>query len=107
MEENKKEVVPMQKEVAPMKQEEFEAYLKQKMEDYKQWSFLRNYVIAAQTFKSVNRAIKRGHISIQGYIAPKRPFNNRANTCKRKGAHSRFMNEYKKKLYERVRQVED
>ena len=51
MEENKKEIAPMQ-------QEEFEAYLKEKMEDYKQWSFLRNYVIAAQTFKSVNRAFK-------------------------------------------------
>jgi hypothetical protein len=100
MEENKKEIAPMQ-------QEEFEAYLKEKIEEYKKGSFLRNYIIAAQTFKSVNRAIKRGHISIQGYIAPKRPFNNRANTCKRKGAHSRFMNEYKKNLYERVRQVEN
>ena len=48
-----------------------------------------------------NRAYRRGH-HIQNH-----PFNNRANTCKRKGAHSRFMNEYKKKLYERVRQVED
>jgi hypothetical protein len=54
-----------------------------------------------------NRALKRGHITIDGTIIPRRPFNNRANTCKRKGAHSRFMNEYKKKLYERVRQVED
>ena len=34
-----------------------------------------------------------------GTILPKRPFNNRANTSKRKGVHSRVMNEQKKEAY--------
>ena len=40
-----------------------------------------------------NRAYRRGH-HIQN-----RPFNNRANTCKRKGKHSRQFNELKKTVY--------
>lgn len=40
-----------------------------------------------------NRAYRRGnHI-------PNHPFNNRANTCKRKGKHSRQFNEIKKTVY--------
>lgn len=40
-----------------------------------------------------NRAYRRGnHI-------PNHPFNNRANTCKRKGKHSRLFNEIKKTVY--------
>ena len=35
--------------------------------------------------------------------APKRPFNYRGNTCKRKGKHSRVTNELKKKIYEELR----
>lgn len=94
------------KEITPMQQEEFEKYLREKMDDYKVQSFLRNYIIAANTFRSANRAFKRGHISVQGYIVPKRPFNNRANTCKRKGSHSRTMNEYKKLLYGQIKRAE-
>lgn len=30
-------------------------------------------------FKSIRRAIRRGHISFKGIIYPKRPFNNRKN----------------------------
>ena len=40
-----------------------------------------------------NRAYRRGH-HIQNH-----PFNNRANTCKRKGKHSRPYNEIKKTIY--------
>lgn len=40
-----------------------------------------------------NRAYRRGH-HIQNH-----PFNNRANTCKRKGKHSRQFNELKKTVY--------
>lgn len=40
-----------------------------------------------------NRAYRRGH-HIQNH-----PFNNRANTCKRKGKHSRLFNEIKKTVY--------
>ena len=41
-----------------------------------------------QFFKSPSRAIKRGNASIYGDIYPKRPFNNKKNTCKRKGKYS-------------------
>ena len=40
-----------------------------------------------------NRAYRRGH-HIQNH-----PFNNRANTCKRKRKHSRQFNEIKKTVY--------
>lgn len=40
-----------------------------------------------------NRAYRRGH-HIQNH-----PFNNIANTCKRKGKHSRQFNELKKTVY--------
>lgn len=40
-----------------------------------------------------NRAYRRGQ-HIQNH-----PFNNRANTCKRKGKHSRPYNELKKTIY--------
>lgn len=44
-----------------------------------------------------NRAFRRGqHI-------PNHPFNNRANTCKRKNKTSRSTNEQKKKIYERLK----
>lgn len=38
--------------------------------------FLQTF-IAVQRFKSVRRAIRRGHVSMSGVIYPKRPFNNR------------------------------
>lgn len=40
-----------------------------------------------------NRAYRRGH------HIPNHPFNNRANTCKRKRKHSRQFNEIKKTVY--------
>lgn len=50
--------------------------------------------------RSIRRAIKRGRIVGETLtLAPKRPFNNRANTCKRKGAHSRNMNVAKQRIY--------
>jgi hypothetical protein len=53
--------------------------------------------IAFQKFKSVNRAIKRGHVSPVGMIYPKRPFNNRKVTLGRK------VNEDKKSIYARIK----
>lgn len=50
-------------------------------------------------FKSINRAIKRGHVSPNGELYPKRPFNNRCNTSSVKNHHSRQLNENKKKIY--------
>ena len=54
-------------------------------------------------YKSVMRAIKRGHIAPNGITIPKRPFNNRGNTCVR-GKDSRETNSYKKMMYERIKQ---
>lgn len=44
---------------------------------------------AVSKYKSVARAIRR-------------PFNNRVNTSRRAGVHSRTMNEYKKNIYGRL-----
>ena len=40
---------------------------------------------AVSKYKSVARAIRRGDVTKYGTIAPKRPFNNRANTSRRAG----------------------
>lgn len=58
-------------------------------------------------FKSIRRAIRRGLVSPLGYIYPKRPFHNKANTCKRKGHHSRSINERKKVIYEHLKKRTD
>ena len=54
---------------------------------------------AVGRYKSVRRAIKRNHVTEEGVLIPKRPFNNRANTSKKKKAHSRSTNEYKRNIY--------
>lgn len=61
------------------------------------------YFAAANKFKSVNRAIRRGNVTDWGLIIPKKPFNNRANTSERKGVHSRVHNENKKAIYAELR----
>lgn len=53
---------------------------------------------AVSKFRSINRAIKRGHVSPWGDIYPKRPFNNR--TARN---NSRPLNELKKQLYGQLR----
>lgn len=69
----------------PVSQEEFEQQIKKIAENnrnkvYNDFEegiiYLRNYY-AVGLFKSVRRAIKRGHVSIFGDIYPHRPFNNR------------------------------
>ena len=64
-----------------------------------------NHIRYQGFIKSVGRAIRRGRLSIQGYLVPKRPFNNRSNTSNRAGVHSRTANEFKKQLYESIRRV--
>lgn len=54
---------------------------------------------AVRKFKSVRRAIRRGHVSPIGEILPRRPFNNRKPT---KG---RYINESKKIIYGRLKQL--
>lgn len=49
---------------------------------------------AVSRFKSVNRAIRRGHVSPLGFVYPKRPFNNKSNKN-----NSRPFNELKKQIY--------
>lgn len=47
---------------------------------------------AVKRYKSIRRAIRRGHVSLDGYIYPKRPFNN--------ARHSRnSLNDRKKVIY--------
>ena len=53
---------------------------------------------AVSKFKSVKRAWRRGHISIYGFIYPKRPFNNR--TSKK---NTRPFNESRKVIYGQLR----
>lgn len=53
-------------------------------------------------FKSVKRAIRRGHIDIYGKIFPKRPFSNSGNKSKRVNKHSKKLNEDKKSIYEKL-----
>ena len=77
-----------------MSEEEFKDYMEKNRVDIvgdfygKGILHLRTYE-AVSKFKSVRRAIRRGHVSLDGIIFPKRPFNNKANTCKRKRHHSR------------------
>lgn len=55
---------------------------------------LRDYN-GVRKFKSVRRAIRRGHISIYGDVYPKRPFNNR-----KRGKGS--VTYQKKRIYEQL-----
>lgn len=99
-------------ERALMSEEEFKKYLGNKadiVEDsltvenpLTETLNLRDYR-AVGKFKSIRRAIRRGLVSPSGTICPKRPFSNRADTSRRKGHHSRVMNEVKKSIYEQLK----
>lgn len=99
-------------ERALMSEEEFKKYLGNKadiVEDsltvenpLTETLNLRDYR-AVGKFKSIRRAIRRGLVSPSGTICPKRPFNNRDNTSRRKEHHSRVMNEVKKSIYEQLK----
>lgn len=84
------------KEIPLMEIEQFTDYIHSTTRMYA-------YLQGVNKFKSVNRAIKRFKMTETGFIIPKRPFNNRKNTSKRKGKNSKEFNEYKKKLYEQCR----
>lgn len=85
-----------------MGEEEFKDYLKDNRVDIVKDFYednilhLRTYE-AVKRFKSVRRAIKRGHISLDGVIYPKRPFNNAKH---KKGS----LNDEKKRIYEQLKQ---
>ena len=88
----------------PMNVKEFKEYIHNKVdEDFKNGIIHLHTFEAVGKFKSVRRAIKRGLVSPYGESYPKRPFNNRANTCKRKSHSSRSMNEIKKDIYGQIK----
>ena len=84
-----------------MSEEEFKDYMKNNrvdiMGDFYERGILhlRTYE-AVSRFKSVGRAIRRGHISLNGIVFPKRPFNNA-----KQGKNS--LNERKKMIYEQLK----
>lgn len=84
-----------------MGEEEFKDYLKDNRVDIVK-DFYENDILhlitfnAVKRFKSVRRAIRRGHISLDGVIYPKRPFNN---VKYKKGS----LNDKKKRIYEQLK----
>lgn len=84
-----------------MSEEEFKDYIKKNRVDivgdfYERGILhLRTYE-AVSRFKSVRRAVRRGHISLDGFIYPKRPFNNAKH-----GKNS--LNGRKKMIYEQLK----
>ena len=86
-----------------MSEEEFKDYMEKNRVDivgdfYERGILhLRTYE-AVSRFKSVRRAIRRGHISLDGVIYPKRPFNNAKHE---KGS----LNDEKKRIYEQLKQL--
>ena len=84
-----------------MSEEEFKDYMEKNRVDivgdfYERGILhLRTYE-AVSRFKSVGRAIRRGHVSLDGFIYPKRPFNN--------AKHSKnSLNDRKKMIYEQLK----
>ena len=80
-----------------MSEEEFKDYMEKNRVDIvgdfyeKGILHLRTYE-AVSRFKSIRRAIRRGHVSLDGFIYPKRPFNNAKH-----GKNS--LNDRKKMIY--------
>ena len=65
------------------------------------------YFNGVNKYKSIFRAIKRGHATINGILIPRRPFNNRANTSDRTNAYSRSFNEEKKLIHQNLMKLND
>lgn len=56
---------------------------------------------AVSKFRSVRRAIRRGHVDLMfGIVYPNRPFNNRKPTM------GRYHNQLKKRVYEQIRGIQ-
>ena len=84
-----------------MSQEEFEDYISKGIVVLHLITYNGVY-----RFRSIRRAMRRGHVTTEGIIMPRRPFNNKANTSKRNGVHSRSTNELKKKIYGQFKQYQ-
>lgn len=76
----------------PLSQEEFEKHLLN--------SIHLTTFEGVRKYKSVKRAIKRGHVTRYGILIPARPFNNRKPTRGRK------LNEEKKRIYNKMKDYE-
>lgn len=84
-----------------MSEEEFKEYLAKNRVDvvgdfYEKGILHLRTFEAVKRFKSVRRAIRRGHVSLDGIIYPKRPFNN---TKHKKNS----LNDTKKMIYEQLK----
>jgi predicted DNA binding CopG/RHH family protein len=70
---------------------------KQRIKDFNEDGYLSLLTFeGVGKFKSIRRAIRRGHVSLAGVVYPRRPFNNR-----KRGPGS--INYERKKLYEQFR----
>lgn len=84
-----------------MGEKEFEDYLEENRVDLAKDFYekgilhLKTYE-AVSKFKSVRRAIRKGLVSLDGFIYPRRPFNNAKH-----GKNS--LNDRKKKIYEQLK----
>lgn len=84
-----------------MSEHEFKDYIEKNrvdiMEDFHEKGILHLETYdAVRQFKSVRRAIRRGHVSLDGVIYPNRPFNNAKH-----GKNS--LNDRKKRIYDRLK----
>lgn len=84
-----------------MSEEEFKDYMEKNRVDIVGDFYERNILHlrtfeAVKRFKSIRRAIRRGHVSLDGFIYPKRPFNNAKH-----GKNS--LNGVKKSIYEQLK----
>ena len=84
-----------------MSEEEFKDYMEKNRVDivgdfYERGILHLRTFEAVRRFKSVRRAIRKEHASLDGFIYPKRPFNNT-----KRGKNS--LNDRKKKIYEQLK----
>lgn len=84
-----------------MSEEEFKDYMEKNRVDIVKDFYEKNILHlksldAINKFKSIRRAIKRGHVSVDGIIYPNRPFNNRKH-----GKSS--LNNRKRVIYEQLK----
>ena len=84
-----------------MSEEEFKDYMEKNRVDivgdfYERGILHLRTFEAVNRFKSVKRAIRKGYVSLDGFIYPKRPFNNAKH-----GKNS--LNDRKKKIYEQLK----
>ena len=84
-----------------MDEEEFKDYMEKNRVDivgdfYEKGILHLRIYEAIGKFKSIRRAVRRGHVSLDGFIYPKRPFNNAKH-----GKNS--LNDRKKMIYEQLK----